>query len=85
MSCGVGFLHEGTSVKDMAVVEQLFQSGAIQVLLYIIMHTIYLLYCFGYVVNILNTYVMKRRMELLLSKQLYIFTEFLEQTKISYH
>ncbi|EJD74040.1 U5 small nuclear ribonucleoprotein helicase [Loa loa] len=31
LSCGVGFLHEGTSVKDMAVVEQLFQSGAIQV------------------------------------------------------
>ncbi|MCP9262026.1 hypothetical protein DINM_005324 [Dirofilaria immitis] len=31
LSCGVGFLHEGTNVKDMAVVEQLFQSGAIQV------------------------------------------------------
>ncbi|VDO26060.1 unnamed protein product [Onchocerca flexuosa] len=35
LSCGVGFLHEGTSVKDMAVVEQLFQSDAIQVCLYV--------------------------------------------------
>ncbi|VDN20518.1 unnamed protein product [Gongylonema pulchrum] len=31
LSCGVGFLHEGIIGKDMAVVEQLFQSGAIQV------------------------------------------------------
>ncbi|CAI5441703.1 unnamed protein product [Caenorhabditis angaria] len=31
VSCGVGFLHEGTSSKDVAIVEQLFTSGAIQV------------------------------------------------------
>uniref|UniRef100_A0A914ZLT1 U5 small nuclear ribonucleoprotein 200 kDa helicase n=1 Tax=Parascaris univalens TaxID=6257 RepID=A0A914ZLT1_PARUN len=31
LGCGVGFLHEGTSSKDMAIVEQLFQSGAVQV------------------------------------------------------
>ncbi|VDK22215.1 unnamed protein product [Anisakis simplex] len=31
LACGVGFLHEGTSAKDMAIVEQLFQSGAVQV------------------------------------------------------
>ncbi|VDN01570.1 unnamed protein product [Thelazia callipaeda] len=29
--CGVGFLHEGVAFKDMAVVEQLFESGAVQV------------------------------------------------------
>ncbi|MFH4977102.1 hypothetical protein AB6A40_003811 [Gnathostoma spinigerum] len=33
VSCGVGFLHEGTVPKDIAIVEQLFQSGAIQVLI----------------------------------------------------
>ncbi|CAI4227464.1 unnamed protein product [Auanema sp. JU1783] len=31
LSAGVGFLHEGTSTKDMEIVEKLFQSGAIQV------------------------------------------------------
>ncbi|CAD6191493.1 unnamed protein product [Caenorhabditis auriculariae] len=31
VSCGVGFLHEGTSAKDVEIVEQLFASGAIQV------------------------------------------------------
>ncbi|CAB3405618.1 unnamed protein product [Caenorhabditis bovis] len=31
LSFGVGFLHEGTSAKDMNIVEQLFTSGAIQV------------------------------------------------------
>lgn len=31
LSQGVGFLHEGTSAKDFTIVENLFNSGAIQV------------------------------------------------------
>ncbi|PAV56692.1 hypothetical protein WR25_04976 isoform F [Diploscapter pachys] len=31
LSCGVGYLHEGTSQKDMAIVEELFNLGAIQI------------------------------------------------------
>uniref|UniRef100_A0A0N5ASB3 U5 small nuclear ribonucleoprotein 200 kDa helicase n=1 Tax=Syphacia muris TaxID=451379 RepID=A0A0N5ASB3_9BILA len=31
LACGVGFLHEGISAKDMVIVEQLFDSGAVQV------------------------------------------------------
>lgn len=31
LSCGVGFMHEGTSVKDVHIVQEMFNSGAIQV------------------------------------------------------
>lgn len=31
VSCGVGFLHEGTAPKDVHIVQQLFESNAIQV------------------------------------------------------
>lgn len=31
VSCGVGFLHEGTSPRDVNIVQQLFESNAIQV------------------------------------------------------
>ncbi|ULU08307.1 hypothetical protein L3Y34_019456 [Caenorhabditis briggsae] len=31
VSCGVGFLHEGSSPKDVHIVQQLFESNAIQV------------------------------------------------------
>ncbi|VDN59866.1 unnamed protein product [Dracunculus medinensis] len=54
LACGVGFLHEGTTAKDMTIVEQLFQSGAVQVCI-VPRSMCYQISMFAYVVIIMDT------------------------------